>query len=1445
MVDVAALGITVDSGSLIKGTESLDKFTKAANDAGKASDKPGIGSRKSAEGVKKLDDAAQGATRSLSSMGNTAARIGSTIAAAFSVAKIAAAADTYTRFTNQLKVAGLEGENLAGVQEKLFAISQKYGTSVESLGGLYGRLSQAAGELGANQAQLQQFTTGVAAALKVQGGGAAETSGALTQLSQALGGAIVRAEEFNSINEGARPIVQAVANGIDRFGGSVSKLRAEVIKGNVTSQEFFQGFLKGSGQLETQAAKSVMTLSQSMTTLSNSFVMYVGELDKSLAASASFGKVISTLANNIDTIAKIVGTLAVIFAVRLVASVSAATVALVANAIAANSAAASYNAMTLSSTRAVGAMGALAAGARGAGASLLAAFGGGIGLAITGVIAALGLFAYKIGEVERNSQSLKATIDSHTQATANLRLEQSKANAETGNLSATQKAAQVTTANLTGEAHLLANAWARVAAEAKAAELNTARAAKAQAARTYVAAKSNVDAVKYDQLGILGIVVGTGFGAFGDPQAQQNKRIKDAEKMRKDGLENYKAYSKQVEDIEKRRLDTYRATNAAVAAEDKKRGGSKGGGSSERAAGLSKEAQALEDRNKKTIDFIKSLEDETKKIGLNDEALRALEVSQAKDVATNDAQRAAIEKASQAREAAIKLAKQQQEVEAANKELDEYRKGTLASLDIELQTMELVGVAREREVLRLQHQAQMTDLMNQVRAAELAGNTDLVTKLRELGDAYDEAYAKGQQINNIKQAKEETDRLNQSLRDTISLLQGIGGLAGVFGGVLGGLMNGDFSGLGKAGGILNIAMKPNEYAKQADKIGERIEKVFGVSGGFAKTMGSVLQNAALGAAAGTSIGKNKGAASQALGAVGGALGGYAGDALAKGLATKLTGTLGKALGSAIPVVGTILGGIAGNLIGGLLKKTKWGRVDVSGVSGDFNTRGNSGKSEAAATEAGGSIVDALKKIANDLGGVAGEFASIAVGVRDGKWRVNTTGTSLKTSKGAKDFGEDQSAAIAYAVQQAIKKGAIDGINASVMNLLTASGDFETQLNKASELSGIFAEIAASADPMGAELTALAKRFTSINALLVEANATQTEVDQVAAYQAQQEAAIRARYAAEAAAKAAEKMEKEADLLELQGKATAALALRRKAELSQMDASLQALQKQIYAEEDAATVRALNIQLLEAEGKNLEATAASRAEVLRATLDSNKALQNEIWLKQDLREAYDRESQALIDTSEKMKGFSESLREFRDSIYASDEGAMSYVQALAKLMATGALASTGDEKALGKLPDVGKSFIDAAKSNAKSLLDVQRAQALTANYVDAALGYTDNAATVADQQLEAMKQSVGALINIEDSVLTVEEILAQIAGLGSTGSGGASPIAALTDVQIRRNELIMKQIANLEKELLRMGEDSKRSQRTQEKLLELWQQLIPDGTSLRVSTWADEPLNTTT
>ncbi|MGR6730310.1 tape measure protein, partial [Aeromonas veronii] len=80
------------------------------------------------------------------------------------------------------------------------------------------------------QGQLINFTDKVALALRVAGTDSQTASGALLQLSQALGSGTVRAEEFNSVQEGALPILQAVAAGFKEAGGSVSKLRQLVLE---------------------------------------------------------------------------------------------------------------------------------------------------------------------------------------------------------------------------------------------------------------------------------------------------------------------------------------------------------------------------------------------------------------------------------------------------------------------------------------------------------------------------------------------------------------------------------------------------------------------------------------------------------------------------------------------------------------------------------------------------------------------------------------------------------------------------------------------------------------------------------------------------------------------------------------------------------------------------------------------------------------------------------------------------------------------------------------------------------------------------------------------------------------------------------------------------------------------------------------------------------------
>lgn len=228
--------------------------------------------------------------------------IGTALAGAFTIQAAQRFLDASTRIENSLKVAGLEGENLKDVYDKLFVSAQNNAAPLESLVELYGRAAQVQNELGVSTEQLLGFTDNVAVALRVSGKSAAESSGALLQLSQALGSGVVRAEEFNSILEGALPIAQAAAAGLEEAGGSVSKLRQLVIDGKISSEAFFKAFEAGSGILTDKVAKAELTVSQGFTRLTNVIIRAAGEFNDGSGASETFAKALDGLSKSIESV---------------------------------------------------------------------------------------------------------------------------------------------------------------------------------------------------------------------------------------------------------------------------------------------------------------------------------------------------------------------------------------------------------------------------------------------------------------------------------------------------------------------------------------------------------------------------------------------------------------------------------------------------------------------------------------------------------------------------------------------------------------------------------------------------------------------------------------------------------------------------------------------------------------------------------------------------------------------------------------------------------------------------------------------------------------------------------------------------------------------------------------------------------------------------------------
>lgn len=186
--------------------------------------------------------------------------------------------------------------------DRLFDIANKNRAPVQELASLFQKVSIASKELGASQEDLFKFTDVVAKGLAIQGGSANTASGALLQLSQAMGSGIVRAEEFNSILEGAFPIALAAAKGIDKAGGSVAQLRQLIADGQITSQEFFRGLLSQSDELEKQFAKMNPTIASAGIVLKNNFIKVLGE-SEGIFGLLAVG--ILALADNLETLLNI------------------------------------------------------------------------------------------------------------------------------------------------------------------------------------------------------------------------------------------------------------------------------------------------------------------------------------------------------------------------------------------------------------------------------------------------------------------------------------------------------------------------------------------------------------------------------------------------------------------------------------------------------------------------------------------------------------------------------------------------------------------------------------------------------------------------------------------------------------------------------------------------------------------------------------------------------------------------------------------------------------------------------------------------------------------------------------------------------------------------------------------------------------------------------------
>lgn len=283
-----------------------------------------------------------------------------------------------------------------------------------------------------------------------------------------------------------------------------------------------------------------------------------------------------------------------------------------------------------------------------------------------------------------------------------------------------------------------------------------------------------------------------------------------------------------------------------------------------------------------------------------------------------------------------------------------------------------------------------------------------------------------------------------------------------------------------------------------DKLGVKLPKA------LTDHLGEVLKGASIGSFAGGAFASITGGRNSGIGsALGGALGDAAGKKLGDVAGKAIGGTLGGVFKSLGGPLGGVVGGVLGGVIGGLFKKIPKGGSTIGAdsfgnlaISGTF---GNNSQAETQSKPDANGVIQGINQIAQTLGAQITGGSGITIGTYNGKYRVNTQGTKLGGSSspvaGLKDFGDDEQAAISYAIQASIQKGVISGISQASINILKSGQDLQTALNKATMIESIPKDLKAITDPVGAAIDDLNTKWNQTVAALKEGGATAEQMAQ--------------------------------------------------------------------------------------------------------------------------------------------------------------------------------------------------------------------------------------------------------------------------------------------------------------------------------------------------------------
>lgn len=192
------------------------------------------------------------------------------------VSELIKTADTWKNLQGRLKLVTESAEQLADVEQRLFAVAQNTRVGYEETATLYARIARSTQEMNLGQEKTLLITDTINKTLIVSGSSAQAADAALIQLGQGFAAGALRGQELNSVLEQAPRLAQAIADGM---GVSVGQLKKFGEEGKLSAEAVAQALVSQASAVNTEFEKMPKTVGQAGVVINNTLGKMISGLD--------------------------------------------------------------------------------------------------------------------------------------------------------------------------------------------------------------------------------------------------------------------------------------------------------------------------------------------------------------------------------------------------------------------------------------------------------------------------------------------------------------------------------------------------------------------------------------------------------------------------------------------------------------------------------------------------------------------------------------------------------------------------------------------------------------------------------------------------------------------------------------------------------------------------------------------------------------------------------------------------------------------------------------------------------------------------------------------------------------------------------------------------------------------------------------------------------------